>query len=210
MARSDDLLVRVLKADGVAERLPEGLRDEAYKWLSENEARLEEERRLAEEAEKEAEKERTRRESELESALDELLCRGTAWSNVMRKFRFALCRRSVDGAYCAVDLARGYMSPYWGYWGGDLCATKFYTSQISPVLTAVCDEELARLIEHDWNFFEVAEHEKFSVVDYTVVDGKVHVNGLGPEMTLKEHQRAMEEKYGLGGEALQSEPACKN
>jgi len=227
-------LANTVQLDSLPEKLREGLlrvkTEEAARIEAEAEARRkEEEERRREEAERARKRDEERRK---------LLCTGEWGEKVPLKRRFALCRRMgvkfvgfvgqekdpskwvPEEEFCAIDLVRGYKSPYWGYFGPQqVQLDAFYTERVRPVLEAGNDDELVRFLRCEWDFFEIREDEKdepFEVLDYKVetvknsrewswairrdeegnlIADKVVVTGCSPLLTFKEHQENLRKEF---------------
>lgn len=178
------------------------------------------------EREKEAKNEHL--EKEKAKKRQKLLCIGQWGEKVPFKRRFVLCHQSnvystYSGGpnerterredYCAVDLVRGYMSPYFGYFGTSTDQWKmdaFYNERIRPILEAKDEKELLDFLESEWNFFKINDThrgEKFHVLDYDVekdtghpwayakVADKVIVKGESPLMTWEQHRDALRKEF---------------
>jgi len=222
---TDDLkLLMDLANSESVELLPKDLRDRvmAFKDKKEKEdLKRAEDARAA--AEKLAEEDRKKNDEEYR----ELLCIGGWGEKVPRERRFALCYKmgkfSYDGDnwhkepfYCAIDLVRGYKSPYWYYYGSSTEAGQrdaFYNERIRPVLEASDSSELVRVLRRDWNFFKIydsEESEKFKVLKYHVEKGAgvpfnprrdgwkadlVVVDDMSEYKTLAEHQSDLKKEF---------------
>lgn len=165
-----------------------------------------------------------------------LLCLGEWGEKVPLKRRFALCERigkrfvghigqegdptkwEDEVQYCAIDLVRGIMSPYWAYFGastkqGQLDA--FYNERVRPALEKTGDD-LVTFLSCEWNFFRIDDqpgHEKikFRVLDYDVEKDvgipfayakkydKVVVIGKSEPMTWREHMDALRKEFKSNG-----------
>ena len=105
---------------------------------------------------------------------------------------------------CAIDILRGYKSPYWGYYcvSGDdvvLQANAFYENRVSKVMLAENDDELVKVLDYNWNFFKydnTKSDAKFGILDYIVdSEGKITVLGVSEYKTLREHLEDLKSKY---------------
>ena len=105
---------------------------------------------------------------------------------------------------CAIDILRGYKSPYWGYYvvSGDdvvLQANAFYENRVSKVMLAKNDDELVKVLDYNWNFFKydnTKSDAKFGILDYIVdSEGKITVLGVSEYKTLREHLEDLKSKY---------------
>ena len=105
---------------------------------------------------------------------------------------------------CAIDILRGYKSPYWGYYvvpGDDvvLQANAFYENRVSKVMLAENDDELVKVLDYNWNFFKydnTKSDAKFGILDYIVdSEGKITVLGVSEYKTLREHLEDLKSKY---------------
>lgn len=223
-------LVMDLADCGELDKLPQDLRDrilairntEVEKARKIEEEKLETERKAMEEIRKERDEERSR-----------LMCIGKWGEKVPPKRRFALCYRMGKYAtmddnwrdepfYCAIDLVRGYMSPYWHYYGSSTEEGQrdaYYNEQIRPVLEAYRegnDVAITSVIRRDWDFFKIQGDEaeiKFEVLDYHVEKGtgipfyirkdgwkadKVIIDGRSKPMTFAEHRDALRKEFNDG------------
>lgn len=106
---------------------------------------------------------------------------------------------------CAIDLLRGFKSPYWGYYGVandmvELQAKAFYKDRVSKVMNAKTDDELCKVLDSDWNFFKCDDHDeiniKFGILDYIIdAKGEFTILGVSEYKTLAEHQEDLRRKY---------------
>lgn len=106
---------------------------------------------------------------------------------------------------CAIDLLRGFTSPYWGYYYVtndmvELQAKKFYMERVFNVMNAKTDDELCKVLDSDWNFFKFDDHNesnvKFGILDYIVdAKGEFTILGVSEYRTLAEHQEDLRRKY---------------
>lgn len=106
---------------------------------------------------------------------------------------------------CAIDLLRGFKSPYWGYYYVthdmvELQAKKFYMERVSKVIHAKTDDELCKVLDSDWNFFKCDDHDennlKFGILDYLIdAKGEFTILGVSEYKTLAEHQEDLRRKY---------------
>lgn len=209
-----EIVLRVAESEPAMAALPEDVRKAVTEFNEKNKERI-----LKEKAEKE-ERERRRREYEEaekrkeQSEMDKLLCRGEWGEKVPRNRRFALCYKEVPhfigyvgqekredkwvprGEYCPIDLVRGYMAPYWVYFGGgpDHC----WKDRMRALFAAEDELSLFRKIRIDWNFFRLREEDDgFSVCEYSVDEkGHVTILRIGEKKTLKEHQEELKKEFG--------------
>lgn len=169
-------------------------------------------KRLEEEAEKERKKqaERERRER------NKLLCKGEWGEKVPLERRFVLCERDgkrfvgmigqernpaawvPEKECCAIDLVRGYKSPYWGYFGnGRLGGEEFVKQRIKPVLEAKTKADLVWFLSREYDFFELRpeeKEEKFCVCTYSF-SPHFTITGRGEYKTLAEHQADLKREF---------------
>ena len=107
----DEILLQIASNKDALSILPKSICDEliAFKRLHENHVLKEHE------MERDAVKAREVERKKWQEKVDKLFCRGQWGERVPRNRRFALCRREFSGRteWCAIDLVRGYMSPYW-------------------------------------------------------------------------------------------------
>ena len=106
---------------------------------------------------------------------------------------------------CAIDILRGFKSPYWGYYAAindmvELQAKAFYKNRVSKVINAKTDDELCKVLDYDWNFFKCNDHNeinlKFGILDYIVdAKGEFTILGVSEYKTLAEHQEDLRKKY---------------
>lgn len=224
----DDLILKIADSPAL-EALPSEVREEILRLKREHdrrEATLEKERK---DEEIRVRKERLDMERKL-------LCLGEWGEKVPLKRRFALCERigkrfvghigqegdptkwEDEVQYCAIDLVRGIMSPYWAYFGastkqGQLDA--FYNERVRPALEKTGDD-LVTFLSCEWNFFRIDDqpgHEKikFQVLDYDVEKDvgipfayakkydKVVVIGKSEPMTWREHMDALRKEFKSNG-----------
>ena len=105
----------------------------------------------------------------------------------------------------AIDLLRGFKSPYWGYYAVindmvELQAKAFYKKRVSKVMYAKTDDELCKVLDSDWNFFKCDDHNeinlKFGILDYIIdAKGEFKILGVSEYKTLAEHQEDLRRKY---------------
>ena len=165
------------------------------------------------------EKERQRKKAEEDKLRKDLLCIGSWGEKVPLERRFALCesigKRRDDPSkdfedvteYCAIDLVRGYASPYWGYymyWGEPSAS---YYNRVRPILDAETESDRIDFIRREWNFFKsVIDERKFSVLEYTAKDlgykdvygvprFEVTITGRSPLRTFKQHQNLLRKEF---------------
>lgn len=130
-----------------------------------------------------------------------------------KRFTGFNCQRELDDPSkwkdikecCAIDLLRGFKSPYWGYYDAindmvELQAKKFYMERISKVMNAKTDDELCKVLDYNWNFFKCNDHNeidlKFGILDYIVdAKGEFTILGVSEYKTLAEHQEDLRKKY---------------
>ena len=106
---------------------------------------------------------------------------------------------------CAIDLLRGFKSPYWGYYDVtndmvELQAKAFYKNRVSKVMYAKTDDELCQVLDYEWNFFKCDDHNeinlKFGILDYIIdAKGEFTILGVSEYKTLAEHQEDLRRKY---------------
>ena len=106
---------------------------------------------------------------------------------------------------CAIDLLRGFKSPYWGYYYVtndmvELQAKKFYMERVFNVMNANTDDELCKVLDSYWNFFKFDDHNeinlKFGILDYIIdAKGEFTIIGVSEYKTLAEHQEDLRRKY---------------
>ena len=106
---------------------------------------------------------------------------------------------------CAIDLLRGFMSPYWGYYVVisdmvELQAKAFYKKRVSKVMYAKTDDELCKVLDYEWNFFKFDDYNeinpKFGILDYIIdAKGEFTILGVSEYKTLAEHQEDLRRKY---------------
>lgn len=106
---------------------------------------------------------------------------------------------------CAIDLLRGFKSPYWGYYYVtnnmvELQAKRFYMERVSKVMNAKTDDELCKVLDSEWNFFKCDDHNeinlKFGILDYIIDSkGEFTILGVSEYKTLAEHQEDLRKKY---------------
>lgn len=235
MNRYQKLLFDIANSKEV-ELLPKPLRDQVVALRDEEEERVRKWEAEIRERERERE-EATRKEREEERR--KFLCIGEWGENVPPKRRFALCCRmgrefigwigqerdpskwKEVPEYCAIDLVRGIMNPYWGYWGANTeegQRNAFYNEGIRPVLEAfdAGDEPKALdCIRRDWDFFKIDRKEdvdmKFMVLHYHLDKGAGHdgfsrrcsgpkadrvvIDGRSELKTLAEHQEDLKREF---------------
>lgn len=207
----DSILLAVARCPAAMEALPEEVVDKLTRFRERDEERIrkEVEREKIRRAEEEAWK-RQRAEEERKE-MDELLCTGTWAENIPRRRRFALCAAKVYSAenqtyeewYCAIDLVRGFKSPYFGYYSDPHL---FYIYRIKPVLEATTKNDLRKELRVNWNFFSIKNHDlgkKFSILEYEVYksemgaeEERVRVVSRSEEKTWEEHLVDLKKEFG--------------
>lgn len=106
---------------------------------------------------------------------------------------------------CAIDILRGFKSPYWGYYSVPdddigLQAKRFYGHHVSNVMNAKDDDELVKVLCSDWNFFKCDDHGekdiKFGILDYIIdAKGVFTILGVSEYKTWREHREDLRKKY---------------
>lgn len=210
------IMLEVAECEQALAALPEDVRKQILGFKTQNSERISKALKAEEEQRKAEEAYRRKRKEEEEQEKNKLLCKGAWGEKIPLHRRFALCKRMgkrftgwcgqendtakwVDEVkYCAIDLVRGYMSPYWGYYltSASHKAQPFYDDRIRPILEADSEEKLVRKIRVDWNFFKIkTEDDNFSVLDYDIVNGQIIEKGESPVKTLQEHQEALKKEF---------------
>lgn len=216
------VLLGVAKCDSAMAALPESVRAEIDSVKGEFERRVKEreetERKLElarRKAEAEAEKERISLEAKY-------LCKGSWGERVPLIRRFALCEsigkkfigycgqerdpaKWVDRVdYCPIDLVRGFMGPYWGYYGQANPLKEAY-KRIRSVLEAEGTKQTGVRIDNGFGFFKIRPEEKdrpFVILSYTVeADGNVHVTGRSEPMKWEQHRAVLKAEFAQEGDA---------
>lgn len=217
-----ELLLEVSKNGMAMSALPENIQSEISEFASREEKRIQAESERRKRIEEEGRKENERRKKALDKERRELLCIGQWGERVPRNRRFALCERVGERfvgfsgeerdpskwkdeiQYCAIDMVRGFTSPYWAYYGYSDHKTPFYTECIKPVLEAKTEDELVAQIRHNWNFFNVEKGNKgdnkpFCILEYVIDDmGYVKVTGKSETKTFWEHQEDLRREFEKG------------
>lgn len=171
-----------------------------------------------EKMEQEAIERRRKEEAEKQEAeRRELLCLGDWRENVPLHRRFALCERvgkrfigwcgqesdpskwKDEIEYCAIDLIRGFTSPYWGYWverDKYKEMIRFFQNRIKPILDAKDDEERLGEIRYNWNIFPEEGSVPFRLLSYEILpDGmNIEVTGRSEYKTFEEHKDALKQE----------------
>lgn len=227
-----ELIALIGNNEAALSALPENLRKEILAVKKEKE---DSDRRLAEartkaniDAQRKREEEdRIRREKE-EAERKELLCIGTWAENIPRNRRFVLCERDWQcyaeyvtggGRYndphelvpvkelCAVDIVRGYMSPYFGYYCGDgekpYQLKSWWEERLKPAIMSETTDSFLTRIRCDWNFFKIYEREEFPfrILTYGVDKwGVVNITGRSVCKTWQEHRADLEKEFAKGAE----------
>lgn len=219
-----ELVAAIGDNEAALNALPDDLRNAVLAAKKEKE---ESDRRMAE-AEREArkredEKERARRDKERK----ELLCIGTWAEDIPRNRRFALCERDwkryaeyVTGGWryndphelvpvkelCAVDIVRGYTSPYFGYYCGDGEAPhqlrSWWKQRLQPVIEAETEDDCLKCIRAEWNFFHIYNDcpdeppFPFRILTYEVGDdGDIKITGRSEAKKWQEHRADLEKEF---------------
>lgn len=224
-----ELIAAIGDNEDALNALPDDLRNAVLAAKKEKE---ESDRRMAE-AEREAQKKndelaRIRREKEA-AERKELLCLGTWAENIPRNRRFALCERDwkrygeyVRGNYserevvpcielCAIDIVRGYTSPYFGYYCGEgveqYQLKSWWEQRLKPVIEANTKDEFLTRIRCDWNFFHIYNdrpdqpHFPFRILTYEVGDdGNIKITGRSEAKKWQEHRADLKKEFAKGSE----------
>lgn len=218
-----ELLVAIGDNKTALDALPDDLRNAVLAAKKEKE---ENDRRMSK-AEREAQKKndelaRIRREKEA-AERKELLCLGTWAENIPRNRRFALCerdwmrlreysRRSFGKSQmvpcielCAVDIVRGYTSPYFGYYCGDgedpHQLRSWWKERLQPVIEAETEDSFLARISIDWNFFHIYDNPNelpfpFRTLTYEVGDdGNIKITGRSEAKTWQEHCADLKKEF---------------
>lgn len=214
----DLIFLEIAKNSEAMSALPQTVQEQILDFKKKNEEevlRKEAERKRLEE---EAAKERERRSEAQRKESDKLLCKGKWGEKVPLERRFVLCekdgKRYVAGyhswddkdpenwvpekQYCAIDLVRGYKSPYWNYFGCGLPGEEFVKRRIKPVLEAKTESDLVRFLRSEYDFFNVEDREKdekFCVCTYSF-SPYFTITGRGEYKTLAEHQADLKREFG--------------
>lgn len=211
----ETLLLEIAKCEAALAALPKEVRSRILKIKEAEEKRiLAEAKREEEWRKREEEKKRKQREKELKEQ-NKLLCKGEWGEKIPLKRRFALCKRiskrfvgwcgqekdpskwEAEEQYCAIDLVRGYMSPYWGYY----CTSRakylpFFEERIKPILDAQSWDEIVGNICRNWNFFKVEkEDDSFSVLSYSMSGDSIVLEGESAVKKLAEHQKDLKKEF---------------
>lgn len=207
------IILKVEECEAAMSALPDDIRKAICEFGASNRELI-----LKKEAERKAKEIRLREAEEaqrikVQKEMDGLLCKGDWGENVPRARRFALCYKKINhfvghigqesqddkwvphGEYCPIDLVRGYMSPYWGYFGGG--ADHCWRERIKPIMDSSDDYLLCKAIRIDWNFFKLKDkYDDFSVCEYSVDDnGHVTILQIGESKPLKDHQDDLRKEF---------------
>lgn len=211
----EPLLLEVAKCDAALTALPENVRSRILKFKeAEKERILTEAKWIEEELKREEERERKRLEKAAKER-DEFFCKGDWGEKIPLNRRFALCKRmgkrfvgwcgqendpskwEAEEQFCAIDLVRGYMSPYWGYYytsSGKYLP--FYKERIKPILEAQSNEEIVQHIRSDWNSFKLeTQDDCFSVLSYSISGDSIILTGESPVKRLAKHQKDLKKEF---------------
>lgn len=213
----DLVLLEIAKNSEAMSALPKIVQEQLLDFKKKHEEeflRQEAERkRLEEEAQKERKKQAERKRMES----NRLLCKGKWGEKVPLERRFVLCERDgkryVPGhhswdnrdpgnwvpekQYCAIDLVRGYKSPYWGYFGYGLPGEEFVKQRIKPVLEAKTEADLVQFLRMEYDFFNIEDREKkekFCICTYSF-SPYFTITGRGKYKTLAEHQADLKREF---------------
>lgn len=219
-----ELLVAIGDNKTALDALPDDLRNAvlaAKKEKEENDRRMSKAER---EARKKAEEEALRRRKKEEKERKDLLCIGTWAENIPRNRRFALCERDwkrygkyVRGCFgrevvpcielCAVDIVRGYTSPYFGYFCGEGVEQhqlrNWWEQRLQPVIEAKTNDEFLARIRCDWDSFHIYNNLPFPfrTLTYEVGDdGNIKITGRSESKTWQEHRADLEQEFAKGYE----------
>lgn len=205
--KAEEIILAVSKNTSAMESLSDEVRREVNDFVRENEERIKREKENRRKQEELAEKACERLNQQEEARRKRLLCIGEWGEKVPRNRRFALCEkaRSTDGKpeYCAIDLVRGAMSPYWGYYGTTYpidSMRQFYHKNIKPILEADGEAELVSKLSYDWDFFFIKDETdlktQFSVLTYDVDEnGVVKILSKSEPKTWVEHMNALKKEF---------------
>lgn len=217
-----ELLAAIGNNKAALDVLPDNLRNAvlaAKKEKEESDRRMVEARKKAESEEqrKREKEELLRREREEKETMD-CLCLGTWAENIPRNRRFALCvrdwKRFSDNIYndelvncierCAVDVVRGYMNPYFGYFCGDGMEQhqlkSWWEQRLKPVIEAKTKNEFLTRIRNDWDFFKIYQEGEtefpFRILTYKVDEkGTITITGESKTKTWQEHRADLEREF---------------
>lgn len=218
----ESVLLSVANCDHAMAALPDAVRAEILSVKGDAE------RRVKERDEAERKREMVRREAEekaeraLQAEFEKYLCKGTWGERVPLYRRFALCE-SIGKAFvgfcgqerdpakwvdrvevCPIDLVRGFMGPYWGYYGMHN-PFKEAAYLIREILEAESVGRAARKIRSSFGVFNIEKHDlerKFVILSYTVdADWNVKVTGRSEPMTWEKHRAALKAEFAHEGDA---------
>ena len=213
------LLQEILTCEEVMACLTGDVKQNAMEFLT----RIEKERKGKESRLKESEHTKAQREAEEFAVCSKYLCSNHWGEKVPDIKRFAICKRlgkrfegycgqenypnmwEAEVQFCAIDLVRGYMAPYWGYYGGFYSEydkmMPFFKNKILPILNATSDFEKATFIQGNFDFFSIIEKSQinptpFHIINYEIVsDGEIKVIDESPARTWEEHRELLKAEY---------------
>lgn len=219
--RLESVLLSVANCDHAMAALPEDVRASVLSVKGEVEMRVKE--READERKREIERRETDEKAEKarHAELAKYLCKGTWSERVPLSRRFAMCEtigKKFVGFYgqekdpskwedckqvCSVDLIRGFMGPYWGYYDY-IGIDEAFKRTVKPILEACDDFDRMMRIRSEFDFFHVTNHGNapFRILTYEVGPGEhVRVIGRGEMKTWEQHRAALKAEFAQDGDA---------
>lgn len=216
----EKILLSVANCDSAMAALPDSVRVDVLSVKGEVDRRVKE----REEAERKRESERREAEEKADKArrakAAKILCKATWAERVPLNRRFALCE-SIGKAFvgfdgqerdqtkwvdrvevCPIDLVRGFMGPYWGYYVDRIDAA--FKERITPILEACCDAARVREIGIGFEFFHITKHgnRPFRILTYDVDnDGHVQITGRSEPKTWEQHRADLKAEFAQEGDA---------
>lgn len=216
----EEILLSVDNCDSAMAALPDSVRAEILSVKGEVDRRVKE----REEADCKREMERREDEEKAEKAwqaeLAKYSCKGTWGERVPLIRRFVLCE-SIGKEFvghqisnpthwvdrvetCPIDLVRGFMGPYWGYYGM-LNPLGNAFKRIKDVIDAEGTSQLPMTIRYNFGSFSIDDkinNRPFVILSYTVdADGNVKVTGRSEPMTWDQHRAALKAEFAHEGDA---------
>ena len=214
----EEILLSVANCDSAMSAMPDSVRAEILSVKGEVDRRVKD----REEADRKIEIERREADEKARQAESaKYLCKGSWGERVSLYRRFALCE-SIGKEFvghqisnpthwvdrveiCPIDLVRGFMGPYWGYYDGMTNPLKGAYQRIKDVIDAEGTSQLPMTILYNFGSFPIDDkinNRPFVILSYTVdAEGEVRVTGRGEMKTWEQHRAALKAEFAQEGDA---------